>query len=120
MKERIKIKVFWKITEKLNKNLCDNKIKIKKIVFFDKTKGRNLPKEVITGTYDIANQIIGIKSKRSLLQQIDTLCHELSHAYQHQILKYPYGRKKIHDKKGGAIYQKFLKETDKILRVGFK
>ena len=113
MKKRLKS--FLKIYEHINKKFCNDKLKISKIVFFKRCKDKPC-KAVIVGYYKKYNKVIGIKLDKPLISQIDTLCHELSHAYQHQIL----GHSARHDKKGGKIYHDFLKETDKILKVDFK
>lgn len=112
-----KLRLFWKIIDIVNKKFCKNKLKINSIAFFKKcNKDKKTCKAVTTGYYTVYSKRIGINSNTSLICQIDTLCHELAHVYQHQIL----GHSGRHDKRGGKIYQKFLKETDKILKVEFK
>ncbi len=113
MNNKQKLKLFWKIIKSINKKICKNKIAISKIVFFMNISHKEKSCRVTQGYYNIHKKEIGIKNNLSLVQQIDNLCHELAHAYQHQIL----GNSGRHDKKGGNIYQKFLKGTDNIIKI---
>jgi hypothetical protein len=46
-----------------------------------------------------------------------TLVHEYTHAYEHQVLK---KNRRGHSKTGGVIFSRFMKETDKILKISVK
>jgi len=76
------LNLMWKIVRLINKEHCDGKLKIDKIVFYKKDKH-------VLGTYchnekkDI--KVIEIYSKSDFLEKINTLIHELAHAYVDQI-----------------------------------
>ena len=110
----MKNKDYWKILNHLNKKFADNKIKINKIVFYSKIKEKKPEKGVIHGFYRIRDKVIGIKKDISQLDQLETLLHEFTHAYEDQILKSESMR---HTKIGGKIFSKFKKESDKILKI---
>ncbi len=110
-------KDYWKILDHLNKKFADNKIKINKIVLFNKFRGENIDKGIIQGFYQRGKKVIGIKKSLSEFSKVDNLLHEYTHAYEDQFLK---SRRKGHTKIGGKIYSKFKKEMDKILRIFVK
>jgi len=107
-----KIKLFWKITRHINKKFCKNRLQINDIILFKEGNlHKSFPKN--RGWYLLDEKHILIGKNLDFIIQLVILAHELSHAYQHQILGY---KDRIrHDKKGGKMYQKFLKETNKIL-----
>lgn len=116
MEDKNKIKLFWKIVDLINRKFCENKLVIHEIVLIERRKKSR-------GYYRNRDRIIGIKKNRLLIDQIKTLVHEISHAYQHQILKKYYNQKisknkgigiKVifHDSVLKRIYKKFLKEVD--------
>ena len=114
MRDVDKSKLFWQITNNLNKNFCDNKIKINEIILFDKTtKHPSKPKRKI-GLYDMDNKIIFIKKGQAFLYQIFILVHEYVHAYQFQILGY--GEKEVmpdtHSPKDSKYFYKFLRYAE--------
>ncbi len=113
MNNKQKLKLFWNITKHINKKFCDNKLKINDIILFKKGDlHKSFPNK--DGWYFNKEKQILIRKDETLIMQLVILAHELAHAYQHQILNH----KKIkHDKKGGKMYQKFLKETDKIINI---
>lgn len=104
-----------KILEHLNNRFCDNKIKYK-IVFLEKISSKNKEKGTTYGYYDPKNRKIAILKDSSMIDKLDTLIHEFTHAYQHQIL----GEKLSHNKKGGKMFKKFKKECNKIIKVSIK
>src|SRR3989344_2202688 len=92
-----KLMLFWKITKRINKKFCNNKLKINNIILFRKGDlHKSFPEG--KGWYFSDKKIILIRKDESLVEQIKIICHELAHAYQHQILKNK-GRLK-HNKKG--------------------
>ena len=75
------------------------------------------------GYYEVMNQKIGISTDIPLLMQIFCLLHELAHCYEVQILNKPYKfykKGKIHNSAFRKVVDKFLKETDKIVKIGLK
>ncbi|MBS3091492.1 hypothetical protein J4217_03540 [Candidatus Pacearchaeota archaeon] len=113
MNSKERLKLSWKITNHINKKFCKNRLIIDKILFFNsirKSKGCG----VVHGFYDSNSKMIGIKNDISLIEQIETLCHELTHAYQHQIEK---NNKLVHNKVGNKIFSKFMKSTEDILKI---
>ena len=130
MKDKEKIELFWKITKRINKKFCKNKLKLGEISLFKKGELDESFKE--DGYYCSGLQTITIKKESSLIYQLMILSHELAHAYQFQFLSNYYKKKKqklkdngafsekscdkvMHDKLGGKINQKFLREIDKML-----
>lgn len=113
MNKKENVKIFRMIFNRINKKFCKNKLVINKIRLFnsfEKTSGCG----VVHGFYNSHKKTLGIKKDISLVEQIDTVCHELTHAYQHQID----GSKVMsHNKTGNKIYSKFLKSTDEILKL---
>ncbi|UZE93889.1 MAG: hypothetical protein IB618_03955 [Candidatus Pacearchaeota archaeon] len=106
---KTKIKIFLKITKIINKKFCKDKLEINKIVFFNgKHKGKKND-----GYYAVNSKIIGISKKEPLFCQIRTLLHELTHAYQNQIMNC----KGKHNKQGERVFYKFMKEIDKTLKI---
>lgn len=112
-----KLKILNHILKKLNDKFCKNKLSISKIVFFDKMNTKKKIRGEIQGYYLHTKKEIGIKKDISLIGQIENLCHELTHAYQHQIQGY---NRKGHNEEGNKIYLKFLKETDRIIIIYVK
>jgi len=105
------------IADHINNKLCKKKLEISYIRLFKKGDlHESFPDK--EGWYLSDKKEILIKKNASLIMQIIILCHELAHAYQWQIL----GKKgkDMHDIYGGKIYQKFIKETDKILEIKLK
>ena len=111
MNNRDRLKLFWKIFNYINKRFCNHELTINKIVFFKRIKLKKCWKTNVIGYYDRNDKAIGIRQEGILICQIDNLCHELTHAYQDQILNDKRGR---HDKRGHVIYDKFLKEFERI------
>ena len=112
-----KKQLFLKILKHLNKTFCDNKIKVK-IVFKKRMVSYKKRKDKGTtlGYYEVRDKTIAILEDASIIDQLDTLIHEFTHTYQHQVL----GQKLSHNKHSGAIFWKFKKEADKILKFSIK
>ncbi|MEK6918526.1 MAG: SprT-like domain-containing protein [Nanoarchaeota archaeon] len=105
MENKEKILLFKKITLLINKKFCKGKLVIKEINLFD---GFHKKREV-KGYYKIKKRIISIGENNSLLSQINTLIHELAHAYSRQIS----GSKRGHTKKFRKVVREFSKFIDK-------
>ena len=116
MNSNQKFRLFWSIIKHINERLCQNKLEISRIVLFHKYREQKHFRMMVNGFYDLRNKRIALKIDKPLISQIDTLLHELAHAYQIQIL----GHSGRHDKIGGELYRKFLKETDSILKISLK
>lgn len=117
MDNKQKLKLFWKITKHINKKFCKNKLKINSITLFKKGDlHRSFPNK--RGWYFSKERQILINKTKPIEMQIIILAHELAHVYQHQILGYE-GRVR-HDKKGGEVYQKFLKEVQDFCKSRIK
>jgi len=106
-------KDYWKILNHLNKKFCNNQIKINKIIFLNKIVNPNRDRGTTYGYYRMKDKTIAILKDAPTIDKIETLIHEFTHAYQHQIL----GEKLSHDNKGWKMFKKFKKESDKIIRI---
>jgi len=118
MNAQQKLKLFWKITNHINKKFCYNNLLINEIIFLTREKVKEMGQEKdLGGVYMVNQKVIGINKEISFIGQIETLCHELTHAHQHQIENY---HRDGHNKAGREIYRKFTKETDKIVKISLK
>ncbi len=114
MNKQQKLKLFWKITNHLNKKFCKDKIKINKIIFLRKIiNPKRKDKGTTYGYYRIRDKTIAILKDAPEVYKLETLCHELAHAYQHQILR----QKLTHNERGWEMMKDMLKEIDKIVRI---
>lgn len=105
-----------KVLNYLNKVFCDNRIKYR-IIFPSKIiNPKRKDKGTTYGYYRVKDKTIAILKDTPMIDQLDTLIHEFTHAYQHQVL----GQKLNHNKKGGELMKKFTKEIDKILKISVK
>ncbi len=112
MNNNEKLKLFWNITKHINKKCCENKLVIKDITLFRHGDlHKSFPKS--HGWYFADKKSIKIYEDEPLIMQVIILIHEITHAYQRQILK----NKGRHDRSGGRIYRAFLNETDKIVKI---
>ena len=119
MNKNDKLKMFWKIISRINKNFCNNKVKVNEIILFSKGDlDKSFPDR--KGWYFSDKRFILIGSKENLKMQIEILVHEFTHAYQHQILDYSGERRGKHLKTDGEVYQRFLKSTEDILTISLK
>ncbi|MFH1311096.1 MAG: hypothetical protein ABIH65_01685 [Nanoarchaeota archaeon] len=116
MQQKEKLKLFWRIINHLNKKFCKNKLVIKDIIFLTKDELNKLKEKgrEPCGIYMIEEKVIAVDKELSLVGSITNLCHELTHAYQHQI---EHNHRGGHNKVGGKVYLKFMKATDKILKI---
>lgn len=111
MDERNKLPLFNRIVCSINKKFCNNRLKVNKLIFFKKGDlHKSFPNK--KGWYFRDERKILIKEDLPIKMQLIVLAHELTHAYQHQILKYK--KRLAHDQIGGETYQKFLSEIGKI------
>ena len=104
---------YWKIINHINKKFCKNKIKINKIIFPSRIINPNKDKGTTYGYYEMKGKVIAILKDAPVIDKLETLIHELTHAYQHQVL----GKKFSHNEHGWEMFKKFKKESDKILRI---
>ena len=139
MENKKEIKFLWKIVRLINKEHCKNKLVIDKIVLY-----KNYRRDSI-GTYSNNEKkdkkIIEIYSKSDFLEKIDTLIHELAHAYKDQIRGIKSSKETFnflknkplhrrtkdhirniisHDEEFHKINSLFLKTLNKHLKMGLK
>lgn len=116
MKQKEKLKLFWKITDLINKKYCHEKIVIKKIYLVSAQLWSAESDEGCYGFYNRKKKIIVIKEKETILSQIRTLVHELVHSYQYQVLDYEKKKAKCGSRKQ---WEKFIhnKSFDKQLQM---
>jgi hypothetical protein len=120
---------FLILLNHLNKKFAKGKIKINRLYFTKKDKGR-------LGVYFIRKKEIGISNNFGFLIKFSILNHELAHAYQHQILEHNSSKglfitnvilgkrndvrrvydKKRHNRTFFKIEKMFKEETDKFIR----
>ena len=117
MNKKQKLKLFWTIAKIINKDCCNNRLQIKKIVLFNGRKSR--------GYYTQNTYEIGLRESEPVILLIETLAHELAHAYQFQFynnyyeakfLKYKNLNEAIHDRRCCNLCRKFLFCLDKEIK----
>jgi hypothetical protein len=128
MNNKQKINFFWKIVMLIEKKHCKNKrLKIKKIIFF-KRRRKTCYSDKRDGMayYNWKRQEIGIiaNKKIPLIRQIESMVHEIAHAYDWELnskrLKGKRGKKldKIHhNKTWKRTFDKFTKTFFKNLEI---
>lgn len=79
MSHKEKLELFWKIVNLINEKHFDNKLIVNKICLFEEPQSKN-------GMYEGLGKSINIRDREEVDAQCITLCHELAHAYQEQIL----------------------------------
>jgi len=112
MNQKEKLKLFWKITNLVNKKICRGNLRINKIYFFTHVPKRK--KDITSGFYDSKSETIHILNgkeeikRRRTIHQVVVLMHELAHAIELQMSVEYYQKEydKHKNKNGKLLYEK--------------